>query len=119
MWFNPKQTETPALRKIIRSNRNKLEIEVAELIKEIMESVGIDFFSFCLNDLLNLLVASQVKAEKYWVRKIVTEYWKLPPAPNGLTYTTYQVDYTNQCRYSSFKRVGRFYTITKKQLEEL
>lgn len=119
MWFAPKQTETEALRKIIRSNRNKLEIEIAELIKEIIECTGIGSFSFCINDLVNLLVLSQVKTEKYWVRKVITEYWKLTPAPNGLTYTTYQVDYANQCRYSPIKRVGRFYTITKKQLEEL
>lgn len=119
MWFDPKLTETPALRKIIRCNRNRQEIEAAELVKEIMDSVGIDSFSFCINDFLNLLMLSQVKTDKYWVRRIVTECWKLTPAPNGLTYTTYQVDYTSGYRFSPIKRVGRFYTITKKQLEEL
>ena len=32
MWFDPKRLETDALRKIIRSNRNRLEIEMAELL---------------------------------------------------------------------------------------
>ena len=32
MWFDPGQIATPALRKIIRSNRNILEIEMSELI---------------------------------------------------------------------------------------
>ena len=36
MWFNPKRLETDALRKIIRSNRNRLEIEMAELLLDIM-----------------------------------------------------------------------------------
>ena len=37
MWFNPKLTETLALKRIIRSNRNKLEIEMAELAIDIMQ----------------------------------------------------------------------------------
>ena len=35
MWFNPKLTHTTALQKIIRSNRNRLEIEMAELFQEV------------------------------------------------------------------------------------
>lgn len=89
MWFSPKQTETAALLKIIRCNKSKYEVEAAELIKEIMECMEIDSFSFCLNDLLILLNLSQVRIDKHWLRKIVTEDWKLTPAPNGLTYTTY------------------------------
>ena len=41
MWFDPKRLETDALRKIIRSNRNRLEIEMAELLLDIMASVGV------------------------------------------------------------------------------
>lgn len=82
MWFSPKQTETAALLKIIRCNKSKYEVEAAELIKEIMECMEIDSFSFCLNDLLILLNLSQVRIDKHWLRKIVTEDWKLAPAPN-------------------------------------
>ena len=64
MWFNPKRLETDALRKIIRSNRNRLEIEMAELLLDIMASVGVSSVSFCLNDIIPLLVCSQVKVEK-------------------------------------------------------
>lgn len=46
MWFNPKRLETDALRKIIRSNRNRLEIEMAELLLDIMASVGVGSVSF-------------------------------------------------------------------------
>lgn len=117
MWFNPKLLHTEALHRIIRSNRNRLELEMSELILDIMESVGTDTFSFCLNDLLPLLTYTQVKAEKHQVRKVVQDCWKLIPAPNTLTYTTYQIDYTRDCHYSPIRRTGRFYTVTKEQLE--
>lgn len=117
MWFNPKLLHTAALQRIICSNRNRLEIEMSELILDIMESVGIESFSFCLNDMLPLLTNTQVKAEKHQVRKVVQDCWKLTPVHNTLTYTTYQVDYTRDCHYSPIRRTGRFYTVTKEQLE--
>lgn len=118
MWFSPKQTETAALLKIIRCNKSKYEVEAAELIKEIMECMEIDSFSFCLNDLLILLNLSQVRIDKHWLRKIVTEDWKLVPAPNGLTYTTYLFACNKERRFEPIRRVGRYYTITRKQLDE-
>lgn len=118
MWFSPKQTETAALLKIIRCNKSKYEVEAAELIKEIMECMEIDSFSFCLNDLLILLNLSQVRIDKHWLRKIVTEDWKLAPAPNGLTYTTYLFACNKERRFEPIRRVERYYTITRKQLDE-
>ena len=118
MWFSPKQTETAALLKIIRCNKSKYEVAAAELIKEIMECMEIDSFSFCLNDLLILLNLSQVRIDKHWLRKIVTEDWKLAPAPNGLTYTTYLFACNKERRFEPIRRVGRYYTITRKQLDE-
>ena len=119
MWFNPKLIQTEALQKIIRSNRNRLEIEIVELLLDIMATMNVDSVSFCLNDIIVLLMHSQVKAEKHQVRKVVQECWKLSPAPNGLTYTTYQGNYNQESHYEPIRRVGRFYTITRKQLETL
>ena len=119
MWFAPSLLHTEALQKIIRSNRNRLEIEMSELILDIMASTSIDTFSFCCNDILTLLTSTYVKAEKHQVRRVLQEYWKLTPAPNGLTYTTYQVNYNREYRYEPIRRVGRFYTVTKQQLETL
>ncbi|MBV3833560.1 MULTISPECIES: primase-helicase family protein [Bacteroidaceae] len=119
MWFATSLLHTEALQKIIRSNRNRLEIEMCELILDIMASMGIDTFSFCCNDILTLLANTYVKAEKHQVRKVLQECWKLIPAPNGLTYTTYQLNYNRECRYEPIRRVGRFYTVTRLQLETL
>lgn len=116
MWFNPKLTHTAALQKIIRSNRNRLEIEMAELFLDIMSNMNVESVSFCLNDLMTLLIYSQVKAEKYQVRKVVQEVWKLTSAPNSLSYTAYEIAPTRNCHYETKRKIGRFYTITKKQL---
>lgn len=116
MWFNPKLTHTAALQKIIRSNRNRLEIEMAELFLDIMSNMNVESVSFCLNDLMTLLIYSQVKAEKHQVRKVVQEVWKLTSAPNSLSYTAYEIALHRDCHYETKRKIGRFYTITKEQL---
>ena len=119
MWFTPSLLHTEALQRIIRSNRNRLEIEIHELILDIMDRVGSDTFSFCPDDILILLGNSHVKAERHQVRRVLQECWKLKPAHNTLTYTTYQVDYTRECRYAPKRTTGRFYTVTREFLETL
>ena len=71
MWFNPSLLHTEALQRIIRSNRNRLEIEMSELLLDIMATMNVDSVSFCLNDLIVLLMHSQVKVEKHQVHKVV------------------------------------------------
>ena len=119
MWFAPSLLHTEALQKITRSNRNRLEIEMHELILDIMKSVGTDTFSFCYDDILLLLAQSQIKAERHQVRKVLQECWKLTPAHNTLTYTTYQVSCSREYRYSPIETTGRYYTVTKEFLQTL
>ena len=119
MWCAPSLLHTEALQRIIRSNRNRLEIEMHELILDIMDRVGSGTFSFCPDDILILLGNSHVKAERYQVRRVLQERWKLKPAHNTLTYTTYQVDYTRECRYAPKRTTGRFYTVAREFLETL
>ena len=119
MWFAPSLLHTEALQKIIRSNRNRLEIEMHELILDIMKSVGTDTFSFCYDDILLLLAQSQIKAERHQGRKVLQECWKLTPAHNTLTYTTYQVSCSREYRYSPIETTGRYYTVTKEFLQTL
>ena len=119
MWFAPSLLHTEALQKIIRSNRNRLEIEMHELILDIMKSVGTDTFSFCYDDILLLLAQSQIKAERHQVRKVLQECWKLTPAHNTLTYPTYQVSCSREYRYSTIETTGRYYTVTKEFLQTL
>ncbi len=62
MWFAPKLTFTPALQRIIRSNRNKLELEMSELCLDIMGSILLprsslraskQFYIHCFDGMMN------------------------------------------------------------------
>ena len=120
MWFDPRLTDTAALQKIIRANRNRVEIELAELLMDIMESRNIDAVDFCLNDILCLFDYQRVKTDRTALRKVVQECWKLRPAPNSLCYTTYQIGvFLNEPSYVESRKVGRYYTVTRQMLENL
>lgn len=119
MWFAPQLTFTPALQRIIRSNRNKIELEMSELCLEIMEQMAVTELSFCINDMVCLLNNAGCKVDKSQVRRIVQDIWKLSPASNTLTYLTYQMDYNSLRNYSPIKRTGRYYTVTKEQLTNI
>ena len=119
MWFDTKTIETEALKRIIRSNRNRLEVELIELLRDIMLSAETDTVCFCLNDILNILNYSNVKAEKSQLRNIVQECWHLPHAANALTYQRWELNAMQPGGYSSSSRTGRFYTVTKSFLDTL
>lgn len=120
MWFAPRLIDTDALQKIIRANRNRVELELAELLLDIMASMHVDTVYFCFNDILNLFDYHRVKADRTSLRKVVQDCWKLRPAPNSLSYTAYQISVsTNEPAYVETRRVGRFYTVTRQMLENL
>lgn len=119
MWFDPALNRTEALERIMQSNRNHTEIDIVELLRTIMESQNVDKVSFIPQDLLPLLSLNGVKVELWHIRKVVKELWRLKPAPNALSYTTYQYDYSKPSKYGAINRVGRFYTVTKEFLYTL
>lgn len=116
MWFHPDLIQTDALKRIIAYNRNRLEVEIRELLQDIMESNRVNEIRFCLNDLIQLLSRLSIKAEKHQIRKIILYDWKLEAAPNSYSYQTYEYNYNAESCYSPVKRTGRYYTITKEQL---
>lgn len=119
MWFDPALIRTEALERIMQSNRNHIEIDIIELLRTIMESQNVDKVSFIPQDLLPLLSLNGVKVELWHIRKVVKELWRLKPAPNALSYTTYQYDYSRPSKFGAINRVGRFYTVTKEFLDTL
>ena len=120
MWFDPKLIDTDALQKIIRANRNRVEVELAELLTDIMVTKGIESVDFCLNDILNLFDYQRVKADRTALRKVVQDNWGLRPAPNSLSYTTYQMGvFLNEPAYVESRKVGCYYTVTRQMLENL
>ena len=120
MWFDPKLIDTDALQKIIRANRNRVEVELAELLTDIIVTKGVESVDFCLNDILNLFDYQRVKADRTALRKVVQDNWGLRPAPNSLSYTTYQMGvFLNEPAYVESRKVGRYYTVTRQMLENL
>ncbi len=60
-----------------------------------------------------------VKVERHQVRNVLQQCWKLEPAPNALSYSTYQISVLPGQKYSvSPKKVGRFYTVTREKLKD-
>lgn len=119
MWFNPALIHTEALDRIVQCNRNHTEIDLVELLRSIMECQKVDKVSFIPQDLLPLLSINGVKVELWHIRKVVKELWRLKPAPNALSYTTYQYDYSKPTKFGAVSRVGRYYTVTKEFIESL
>lgn len=119
MWFSPKILDTPALQRIIRSNRNRLELEFIELLRDIMLSTENESVSFCLNDVLNILNATNVKAERSQIRNILQECWHIYPVANALTYQRWELNVMQPGGYSSASHTGRYYTVTKSFLDTL
>ena len=119
MWFNPTLIHTDALERIMQCNRNHTEIDLVELLRSIMECQKVDKVSFIPQDLLPLLSINGVKVELWHIRKVVKELWRLKPAPNALSYTTYQYDYSKPTKFGAVSRVGRYYTVTKEFIESL
>ena len=120
MWFDPAMIDTDALQRIIRANRNRVELELAELLTEIMDSRKIDEVDFCFNDILSLFSYRQVKADRGQLRKVVQDCWKLKPASNSFCYTTYTVGmFRDEESYVETRRCGRYYTVTRQMLENL
>ena len=119
MWFAPSLIRTEALEKIIRCNRSRIELDMAELLLDIMDTMQTDIVDFCINDLLALLNYSMVRIERHQVRNVLQQCWKLEPAPNALSYSTYQISVLPGQKYSaSPKKVGRFYTVTREKLKD-
>ena len=119
MWFRPSLIHTAALDKIIRNNRSRVETDMCEQILEVMNEQNIGEFCFCINDLLSLLENTWHKVERYQVRVVVQDFWKLMPAPNAYTYVTYETAYLPQLTYKAAKRTGRYYKVTRAFLENL
>ncbi|MDD2197748.1 MAG: DUF5906 domain-containing protein [Bacteroidales bacterium] len=117
MWFNPKLLDTPALRKVMRRNRNKLELEILSILQFIVDEKGVSKVCFCPNDIQNWLGSKGFKAvENYNVRRIIQNDWKLEPAPNSYSYTRF-----NFCISGIIEEPakGRYYILTDEQIENL
>ncbi|MEN9549087.1 MAG: hypothetical protein RIR12_1678 [Bacteroidota bacterium] len=117
MWFEPKALETPALKKLIRNNRNRLESQIVYLIKEIMDCSDITEYCFCIKDLqYNITKSNRGIVDHSILLRILKDEWQLKPNTQSSTYTTYLSG--NEGFIKPVTDKGRYYTITNDWMME-
>lgn len=117
MWFNPMELRTEALNRVISHSRDGLEVELANLIYDIIESLELTDFQFCPTDLKSILGKSRYSnVDQSRLKHIYKTLWKLKPAANNLSYTRIQM--LSDGTIIPEKKTGRFYTVTKNFLNE-
>ena len=117
MWFAPRLLATEALRRIIHYNRSKAEAEIIAIIRDIMDAEGLEQYRFDISDMVNMLEIRGIRSDHPSVRRILTENWRLLPAPPTY-YTRYAITYNGEVIRQDSK-TARVYTVTRVVLDEL
>lgn len=117
MWFTAEQINTSALRKIKSQFVDKVELELLEIIKGIMENKELNEMCFTNSNIQSLLQRANFRVGRTGVRKIIETKWKLSQYPNASNYTSYQYDISGFLL--EYQDKGRYYKITKEQLEQI
>jgi len=117
MWFTPEQIATDALKKVKSEYINRVELELYELIKEIMEIKELDAFSFINQNAKTLLDRSGIKIPRSRIRKILEERWGLKQYPHASNFTTYQFDGSGILY--EYEAKGRYYSIQKQEMDQI
>lgn len=71
MWFTPKQIYTPALKKLVNNNRNRVEKELAHILLSVIEKFDLETIQFVPMDLLNALNKTRVKTDLTQLRSLL------------------------------------------------
>ncbi|GAA4793730.1 helicase [Olivibacter sp. SDN3] len=117
MWFTPEQIATSALRKVKSHYVNKVELELYEIIREIMEAKGLNDYCLTNTHTKLLLERSGIKITRSQVRNILEGQWKLKQHPNASTFSTFLYDHNGFLL--EFDGKGRYYRITQHDLDRI
>lgn len=116
MWFAPRLLATEALRRIIHYNRSKTEAEMIALVRDIMDAEGLKQYRFDISDMVNMLEIRGIRSDHPTVRRILSENWRLLPAPPTY-YARYTITYNGEIARQESK-MARIYTVTREILDE-
>ncbi len=119
MWFRPEQLATPALKRVKRYNRNKLEVEMAQLLLSILYvKEGIEEIQFSLSDIQDWLAKKGFRGyDSGSIRNVLQNTWNLRPESNSITYLQYR--FGTDGNIYDFNITGRFYRINQKKIFHL
>lgn len=123
MWFSFDDYHTKALDRIIAGNRSRLEQQMAYVLRDLMESYGLEAIDICPRDIYDILTfkgcAGRYDLEERNIKKVLQNAWNLTPVGNSLTYTKYVPGGSQMGGYSSIKAVGRYYTIKYEFIKDM
>ena len=87
MWFTSGQFATPAFKKLLNQNRNKLELDIPPILLTIADQKDLDKIKVCTADVQEWLNKKQVRyKDRIQIKRILQNVWKLVPAKNSLSY---------------------------------
>jgi hypothetical protein len=118
MWFTPQQITTPALKKVIRQNRNKLEVEIAGIMLAIIDDKDLPELKFCVGDVQDWLNRKGFRNhDTAAIRRVLQNVWNLKPAPNSNAYSQYRLAGDGSIYEAPQK--GRYYTLEAETILKL
>ena len=116
MWFSPAQIETPALRKLVQHNKNRIEKELANILMMVMENHDLETIDFCPMDILNAISKTRLRTDLTQIRKILKKDWELSSQPNSNKYQKFIIWGDGSTNLTGAK--GRYFTVNKMFLLE-
>ena len=111
MWFTPKQIRTPALKKLVQNNRNRVEKELAAILLGAMEQFDTEEIHLCPLDALQLLNRTRIKTDLTQLRRLLKRDWKLENKDNSLSYQKLVIWQDASMQLLDAK--GRYFTVKK------
>lgn len=119
MWFRPEQIQTASLKRVIRYNRNKLEVEMAQLLLSILDlKENLQEICFTLSDMQDWLSKKGFRGyETNPIKRVLQNVWNLKPTDNSLAYLQYKLGADGMVY--EYNQKGRFYKVILKEVLRL
>ncbi|WP_109438545.1 primase-helicase family protein [Aquimarina sp. AU119] len=111
MWFTPEQVYTPALNRLVRHNRNRVEKELASILLSAMDKFELNSVNLCPIDALHILNKTRVKTDLTQLRRLLKRDWKLENQKNSNSYQKITIWSNGEINMEDAK--GRYFTIQK------
>ncbi|NJY62545.1 hypothetical protein HC174_07215 [Salinimicrobium sp. CDJ15-81-2] len=111
MWFTADQIETPALKRLVQNNRNRVERELAGILLMIMEDHDLETLNLCPMDAYNAISKSRLRFDLTQIRNILKKEWKLVNQSNSNRYQKFLLWGDGTTTFREAK--GRYFTINK------
>ena len=111
MWFSPNQLFTPALKKLVNNNRNRVEKELASILLSAMDKFELSEIQLCPMDALHMLNKTRVKTDLTQLRRLLKKEWKLENQKNSNSCQRATIWNNGEINLEDAK--GRYFSISK------